>query len=186
MPRCSSYRQKRFTGARSYCKNPAREGLKTCQRCGETDRKSKKKIGAWKGQKEYYKTYMRTPEGVAAHLRRKYGYPKPESIELAKRLAEPTTSCTICGIRNSTLAAFAERSIGPFGYSKDKRRVVGDRIDCTKPHQLSNTRILCGFCNHLRGAELYTDEQVLTKIRAKWFRLIERGILRDKDLDWLL
>ena len=117
----------------------------------------------------YLAAYNSSHKGIANHLRSQHGYSKEESALLAVLLLNDETRCSICGIP-SWLVKLNYKKGGPFflGSRAAHARLHPDRIDTSQPHTLANTRPACPHCNIRRGAERYTDIEVLRWIRRRW------------------
>lgn len=154
-----------------------------CPRCRqprlprEFQRNARERSGRQKWCKRCQNAYTRgTPEGVGAWLRFQYGVEEEDSIILARKLLHPYTRCHICGLPNRIRATYVrERKMSIFG-----RRMTVDHIDPAGGGSLSNLRPLCAMCNRIRGAAMYTDEEVLRKVRRWWTKRFTQ-----EELFWL-
>ncbi len=118
--------------------------------------------------------YDRSVKGKARWLRKDHGYGMADSLHLAGILLDPYTQCAICGVPRRWLRAQEILGLHWKGLSVDHVKAGGPSI-------LSNTRILCRLCNGTRGAEQYTDTEVLHRVSA-WYEY--RGYA-SRDLWWL-
>lgn len=128
-------------------------------------------------RKEDDRRYNESEKGVARKLRDHHGYSRSYSIRLARDILNPYTKCCVCGVPSRWL--FAKKRDGC--RSRHFNRLTADHIQPGGASIPSNTRILCGLCNRLRGAAERTDEQVLILTR-RWYE--KRGF-DAKDLWWL-
>lgn len=118
--------------------------------------------------------------GIARQLASNYNYPREEALTLATDLLNPNQRCGICGIPGWLVQFNSKRGLYFLGGKQHNVRLHPDRINTREPHTLANTRILCPTCNIRRGAERYTDEEVLRWVRYRWLSLFPH-----KKLWWL-
>jgi hypothetical protein len=161
------------TGRQSYCR--------ICDREHATSPAGKLRARVYdrsEAGKTRYRVYAASVAGIAKNLRSDHGYTLAESRVLAVKLLAETSKCEICGTPG-WLIRLNHRKGGPFlsGTEKQNRRIHPDRVDTTKPHTLSNTRLLCPACNLRRGAEKYTDEEVLRWVRERWLSIFNPRML---------
>jgi len=101
-----------------------------------------------------------------------------DSLHWAALLRDPYTRCGICGLPERIRAAYRRAGwrTHPFVW-----RLSLDRVDPWKGYgDRSNLRVLCMRCNKARGKAVYTDEEVLRKVRG-WYT----AVLTAEELWWL-
>lgn len=155
------------------CQHNTNSDFKTCERCRERGRKSKKKV--------------RLDPEVAAFQqftnRHGFGKLREKARELAKWLTHEEQKCAICGVSNRFLKTL-QRTNGPFPFFGDAahwRRLQPDHIDPEEKGQAhAKLRPLCAACNQTRGAGRFSDEEVLVRVRREWTK-----IFPEKHLRWL-
>jgi len=126
----------------------------------------------------YNAAYNASVPGIARQLASNHGFEKVEAKAIATDLLNPNVRCAICGIPG-WLVQLNRRRGGPFfiGSANQNARMHPDRIDTTQPHTVDNTRILCPTCNMRRGAEKFSDEEVLRWVRYRWLAMFSRKML---------
>ena len=113
-------------------------------------------------QREYRKTKARAAE----RLRSLHQLSLEESRLWAHILMDDDTRCDICGIPKHKLVRLFSWKCGG---ERKNRRMSFDHI--TPGVNDGNYRPLCFSCNTIRGANRFTDEEVLNEMRG-WYRFI--------------
>lgn len=129
-------------------------------------------------QKFRHKQYNASIPGIARQLVSSHNYPKAEALLLAESLIADDVRCEICGIPGWLVKLNYSKG-GPFfmGTPRTHARFHPDRINTRLPHTFSNTRILCATCNLRRGAERYSDKEVLHWVRDRWLSIFPTRLL---------
>ena len=114
--------------------------------------------------------YNASRKGVARNLRCEHGMDRETSLYWADALLHPFTQCAICGLPNMMLRVYKQRG---WPWFLGKRDGAGSHPHLTLDHVVPGKleggfRPLCSACNSTRGAEQFSDEEVLQIIRDKW------------------
>lgn len=129
-------------------------------------------------QKFRHKQYDASVPGVTRSLVAKHNYTREDAAMLAESLIADDVRCEVCGIPG-WLVKLNYKKGGPFfiGIPKHHARFHPDRVVTRLPHSFSNTRILCATCNIRRGAERYSDKEVLYWVRDRWLSIFPPRML---------
>ena len=129
-------------------------------------------------QKFRHRQYNASIPGVARNITSSSGYTREEALMLAESLMADDVRCEICGIPG-WLVKLNYKKGGPFfnGNRLNHARFHPDRINTRLPHTFDNTRILCATCNIRRGAERYSDKEVLYWVRDRWLSIFPPRLL---------
>lgn len=125
-----------------------------------------------------HRQYNGSIPGITRDLVAKHNYPRKDAAILAESLIADDVRCEICGIPG-WLVKLNYKKGGPFfnGNRNHHARFHPDRVNTRERHTFGNTRILCATCNLRRGAERYSDKEVLHWVRDRWLSIFPPRML---------
>lgn len=118
--------------------------------------------------------------GLAYRWRRTHGLPVEVGLPLAERALDPYSRCECCGVPVRVLRTYARE--GPwFQWLGNRNHQPRLHLDHVEPaNNAGPLRLLCGPCNWTRQEAIFTDEEVLAKVAARW-----REAVNPRFLWWL-
>lgn len=127
--------------------------------------------------------YNATEKGRARNLRAAHGLSQEDSIKWSRVLLRENTCCAICGLSNRILSIYRDK--GPWPAWMGPRDGAGSgrglQLDHIIPGEVTGGfRVLCRVCNVTRGANVFSDAEVLRAVRSKW-----EWMLGPRFLFWL-